>query len=155
MQGFPADFGPVTIGNNVWLPARSIVLPNVKIGDNTVIGIGSTVNKSIPSGCLAAGSPCKVIRENYYPKKLSSNEKLNIIDNIVTDYRRLAEYKSLVIDLEFTENVIILTHSDGDTVYNLKERIMTGDINELSEDFRDYLRRRGIKIFTKNNFKSI
>ena len=60
-----------------------------------------------------------------------------------------------MVDLEFTENVIILTHSDGDTVYNLKERIMTGDINELSEDFRDYLRRRGIKIFTKNNFKSI
>ena len=155
MQGFPADFGPVTIGNNVWLPARSIVLPNVKIGDNTVIGIGSTVNKSIPSGCLAAGSPCKVIKENCYPKKLSSDEKLNIIDNIIEDYRRLAEYKLLVIDLEFTEDIIILTHSEGDTIYNLKERTMTGNINELSEDFRDYLRRRGIKIFTDNNFKSI
>jgi hypothetical protein len=57
--------------------------------------------------------------------------------------------------LEFTEEVIILTHSNGNTLYNLKERTMTGDINELSEDFRDYLRRRGIKIFTKNNFKSI
>ena len=35
-QGFPADFGPVVIGKNVWLPARSIVLPNVTIGDNVV-----------------------------------------------------------------------------------------------------------------------
>ena len=155
MQGFPADFGPVTIGDNVWLPARSIVLPNVEIGDNTVIGIGSTVNKNIPSGCLAAGSPCKVIKENYYPKKLSSNEKLEIIDNVVKDYRRLAQHKSLVVDLEFTKNVIILKHSDGDTVYDLKNRTMTGNINESSEDFRDYLRRRGIKIFTENPFKSI
>jgi acetyltransferase-like isoleucine patch superfamily enzyme len=37
LQGFPAEFGPVKIGNNVWLPARSVVLPNVTIGDNTVI----------------------------------------------------------------------------------------------------------------------
>ena len=155
MQGFPADFGPVTIGNNVWLPARSIVLPNVEIGDNTVIGIGSTVNKNIPSGCLAAGSPCKVIKENYYPKELSANEKLRIVDNIVKDYRRLAQYKSLVVDLESTEDVIILKHSDGDTVYDLKNRTMTGNINESSEDFRDYLRRRGVKIFTENPFKSI
>ena len=155
MRGFPADFGPVTIGNDVWLPARSIVLPNVKIGNNTVIGIGSIVNKDIPEGSLAAGSPCKVIKENHYPKKLSPDEKLNIIDNIILDYRNLAKYKSLIVDLEFTEDIIILTHSEGDTVYNLKNRTMTGNINELSEDFRDYLRRRGIKIFTNNKFKSI
>ena len=31
MKGFPSDFGPVKIGNDVWLPARSIVLPNVKL----------------------------------------------------------------------------------------------------------------------------
>lgn len=155
MQGFPSDFGPVKIGKNVWLPARSIVLPNVEIGANTVIGIGSIVNKNIPEGSLAAGSPCKVIKENYYPKELSSDEKLKIIDNIIKDYRLLAEYKSLALDLEFTENTIILTHSDGDTVYDLKNRTMTGNINELSEDFRDYLRRRGIKIFTNENFRSI
>ena len=70
-QGFPSDFGPVKIGNNVWLPARSIVLPNVVIGDDTVIGIGSVINRDLPSGCFAAGSPCKVIRENCYPKKFN------------------------------------------------------------------------------------
>ena len=35
-QGFPSDFGPVKIGSNVWLPARSIVLPNVTIGNDVV-----------------------------------------------------------------------------------------------------------------------
>ena len=54
-KGFPSDFGPVKIGKNVWLPARSIVLPNVTIGDNVVVGIDSIVNKSLPDGCLAAG----------------------------------------------------------------------------------------------------
>ena len=65
-QGFPSDFGPVKIGKNVWLPARSIVLPNVTIGDNVVVGINSIINRSLPNGCLAVGAPCKVIKENTF-----------------------------------------------------------------------------------------
>ena len=48
LQGFPSSFGPITIGDNVWLPTRSIVLPNVEIGENTVIAINSVINKSLP-----------------------------------------------------------------------------------------------------------
>lgn len=53
---------PITIGNNVWIGANVCVLPGVNIGDNTVIGAGSIVTKSIPSNVLAAGNPCRVIR---------------------------------------------------------------------------------------------
>ena len=54
---------PVHIGKNVWLGAGVIVLPGVSIGDNTVIGAGSVVTKNIPAGCVAYGTPCRVIRE--------------------------------------------------------------------------------------------
>ena len=54
---------PVHIGKNCWLGAGVIVLPGVTIGDNTVIGAGSVVTKDIPEGVIAAGVPCKVIRE--------------------------------------------------------------------------------------------
>lgn len=54
---------PITVGNNVWIGANVAVLPGVTIGDNTVIAAGSVVNKDIPSGVIAAGNPCKVIRE--------------------------------------------------------------------------------------------
>ena len=40
-----------------------MILPGVNIGDNTVIAAGSIVTKDVPSGVLAAGNPCKVIRE--------------------------------------------------------------------------------------------
>lgn len=53
---------PVTIGNNVWIGAGAHILPGVKIGDNTVIGAGSVVTKDIPSGVLAVGNPCRVVR---------------------------------------------------------------------------------------------
>lgn len=54
---------PITIGDNVWIGAQVCVLPGVSIGDNSVIGAGSVVTKSIPANVLAAGNPCRVIRE--------------------------------------------------------------------------------------------
>ena len=54
---------PVTIGNNVWIGGSAVILPGVTIGDNVTIGAGSVVTKDIPSGVVAAGNPCKVIRE--------------------------------------------------------------------------------------------
>ena len=54
---------PVTIGNNVWIGGSVTILPGVTIGDNVTIGAGSVVVKDIPSNVIAAGNPCRVIRE--------------------------------------------------------------------------------------------
>jgi len=54
---------PVHIGRNCWLGAGVIVMPGVTIGDNTVIGAGSIVTRDIPSGVVAVGNPCRVLRE--------------------------------------------------------------------------------------------
>lgn len=53
---------PIEIKDNVWIGGGSIVLPGVTIGENSVIGAGSVVNRSIPANCVAVGNPCKVIR---------------------------------------------------------------------------------------------
>lgn len=53
----------VTIGDNCWIGANSVICPGVTIGENTVIGAGSVVTKDIPANCVAAGNPCRVIRE--------------------------------------------------------------------------------------------
>ena len=53
----------VTIGDNVWIGGNSVICPGVRIGSNTVIGAGSVVTKDIPDWVIAAGNPCRVIRE--------------------------------------------------------------------------------------------
>jgi len=53
---------PVTIGNNVWIGANSVICPGVRIGDNSVIAAGSIVIKDIPESVLAAGNPAGVLR---------------------------------------------------------------------------------------------
>ncbi len=52
----------VKIGNNVWIDSGVKVMPGVTIGDNSVICGGSVVCEDIPSGVIATGNPCKVIR---------------------------------------------------------------------------------------------
>lgn len=54
---------PVYVGRNCWLGAGVIVVPGITIGDNTVVGAGSVVTKDIPSNVVAAGNPCRVLRE--------------------------------------------------------------------------------------------
>lgn len=53
----------VKIGNNVWIGGNSVINPGITIGDNTVIGSGSVVTKDIQANVVAAGNPCRVIRE--------------------------------------------------------------------------------------------
>lgn len=53
----------VHIGNNVWIGAGVHINQGVTIGDNSIIGSGSVITKSIPANVIAAGVPCKVIRE--------------------------------------------------------------------------------------------
>lgn len=54
---------PIFIEDNVWIGGNVTVLPGVTIGTNTIIGAGSVVTRSVPPNVIAAGNPCRVIRE--------------------------------------------------------------------------------------------
>jgi maltose O-acetyltransferase len=53
---------PITIASNVWLGGGAIILPGIDIGENTVVGAGSVVTKSLPANVVAVGNPARVIR---------------------------------------------------------------------------------------------
>lgn len=61
-SGYEYGIG-ITIGNNVWLGGNVVVNSGIHIGNNVVIGSGSVVTKDIPDNVIAAGNPCKIIRE--------------------------------------------------------------------------------------------
>lgn len=54
---------PIVVGDDVWIGGGTIVLPGVTIGSNVVIGAGSIVTRDIPSGVVAFGNPCAVVRD--------------------------------------------------------------------------------------------
>lgn len=82
---FHANWGcNMHVGNRVWIGAGSVILPGVTIGDNSVIGAGSVVTKDIPSGVIAVGNPCRMLREinehdyEYYYKNRKIGLQLNL-----------------------------------------------------------------------------
>lgn len=87
--------GRISIGNNVFIGYRCIILPDVSIGDNVILGAGSVVNCNIPSNCVAAGNPCKVVgdyhdfvikHKEYFGEKPKFNSYLDKNNN--TTYKK-------------------------------------------------------------------
>ena len=57
------EFGkPVTIGHNVWIGGRSVILPGVTIGDGAIIAAGSVVTKDVPANTIYGGNPAQLIK---------------------------------------------------------------------------------------------
>lgn len=72
---------PVIIKKGACIGIGSLVTPGITVGEGSVVGAGSVVVKDIPDWCLAAGSPCKVMRElpkkgYYYNKETKQNEPI-------------------------------------------------------------------------------
>ena len=54
--------GEIIIGKNVWIGDKVTILGGVTIGDNVIIGAGSIVTHDVPSNCMAAGMPAKIVK---------------------------------------------------------------------------------------------
>jgi acetyltransferase-like isoleucine patch superfamily enzyme/O-antigen/teichoic acid export membrane protein len=55
---------PITIGDNVWIGSRAMILKGVNVGEGSIVAAGAIVTKDVPPNTIVAGSPAKVIREN-------------------------------------------------------------------------------------------
>lgn len=53
--------GAVTIGDDVFIGARAIIMPGVSIGNEAIVAAGAIVTKDVPEQCIVAGNPAKVI----------------------------------------------------------------------------------------------
>lgn len=92
VDGGPVAYGPIKIEDNVWLPWRVFIMPNVTIGANAIIGANSTVNKSIPANALAAGSPAKIVKEDAIDV-ISSEDKTIRMLHVLSKYSEELNFK--------------------------------------------------------------
>ncbi len=135
LAGFPCAFAPVTIGSRVWLP-NAWVNPGVTIGDDVVVGARSLVNSDLPSGCLAAGTPAKVLRDSF-PRTPTEEERRAIVERIAEECRALLPNASI----QFAPNTIAV---DG-ACFFLVARAIAGPVSTASEVARNQLRRHGVR----------
>jgi acetyltransferase-like isoleucine patch superfamily enzyme len=121
IDGGSTTFGPVNIADNVWIPWRVFILPNVSIGSNCMIAANSTVEKSMPEGSYLARPASKLyLNLNMSIDKEESLERANLV------IKRFAEF------LEFKKNI---SCEINDGVFDFKEfKIIHNDISKCKEN---------------------
>ena len=145
-DGFPVQWGPVTIGDRVWMP-NAIVNPNVNIGNEVVVAALSVVTSDLPDGCFAGGNLCKVLREKCYPRRLVAQEKEMLFDRIFSEAKeifganRLKENTPSIDYIKIDED----SFSVAGTVFDMKRQSIEGGVDEFTETLKNQLRRNGIR----------
>jgi len=62
----------VYIGNKCFVAVGAIILPGIKIGDEVIIGAGSVVTKDVPSNCIVAGNPARIIKSRIEMNEIAA-----------------------------------------------------------------------------------
>jgi len=157
LDGKPSKFAGVTIKNSVWLQGRSIVLPGVTIGRHAIVGMGCVVSKNVDANMFVVGNPMRIIGEADRRDAKAIECECGVIAD---DYNRLMTFKGLPTHVDFNAvDKFFCLHrtpdSTSQTFFYWKDMNIIGEQDAASEDFRDFLRRRGLRFFNGNRFGSV
>lgn len=147
LEGYPRLFSGVTIGSNVIVGWKTVIMSGVTIADNTVIGAQATVTKSLttPKG-IYVGAPAKLVKMVEEP---SLEEKYEMFAEIEKEFRELMSYYEVgdfVFELDFPFIKV------NNLSINAEQITYTGQHDKVSDAFRDFLRRYGIRLFAPHGF---
>jgi acetyltransferase-like isoleucine patch superfamily enzyme len=142
LEGYPKMFDGVTIGNNVIVGWKTVIMGGTEIADNVVIGSHSTVVKSLlVNKGIYAGSPAKFIREVKEP---SIEERKVLLQNICNEFTEmLSVYQESIDTLDIQYPLIRLNK----LTMNVETRECWGEHDIVTDAFRDFIRRSGIRFF--------
>lgn len=148
LEGYPRLFKGINVGNNVIVGWKTVILSGVTIADNTVIGSHSTVTKDLlEPRSIYAGSPAKLIKSIKEP---SMEEKKSMLEGIIYDFKQLMEYyevERLELSCDYPNLKV------NGLVINVKDFSYEGEHDAISDAFRDFARRYGIRVYAPQGFK--
>lgn len=148
LEGFPASFSGIKIESGVIVGYRSVILPGVTIAENVVVGAQSVVTKNLTvNNGIYAGNPASFIREVTPLTPLGRESKLA---TILKSYLRIAKYHS-IHDEPIVKYPMVYFRG---LVINVETFNCYGTEDDETDDFRDYIRKWGIRIYTERPFRS-
>ncbi|MBI4648413.1 MAG: acyltransferase [Bacteroidia bacterium] len=147
LEGFPATFSGVRIGNGVIVGHRSLIMMGVEIADQIVIGAYAVVTKTLKEMGIYAGVPAKKIKDII---PLTYEQRIQKISEIVNNYAAVAKYHQINPKIKIDFPYININNFR----FNVETFEYEGIEDIETDDFRDYIRRWGIRIYTERPFKS-
>ena len=148
LEGYPRTFDSINIGNNVIIGWKTVIMSGVNITDNVVIGSHSTVTKDLlQSRGIYAGTPAKLIKSIQEP---SLSEKIVLLEGMISNFKDLIRYYIVdKINIEIDYPYVQI----NDLRINGQDFSCQGQHDEVTDAFRDFARRYGIKIYVPHGFK--
>jgi acetyltransferase-like isoleucine patch superfamily enzyme len=149
LEGFPAKFAGVTIDSGTIVGYGSTILMGVHIYENVVIGASSVVTKDLdrPNG-IYVGNPAKFIKE---VEPLPQEERKDVVNKIITKYIGIAHYHGIkpIIKIDYPHIYV------NSCKFDVEKLEFTGKEDEETDDFRDYVRKWGLRFYSGRPFKCI
>ena len=148
LEGYPRLFKDITIGNNVIVGWKTVIMSGVTIADNTVIGSHSTVTKSLlQPKAIYAGTPAKLIKSIEEP---TLDQKINMLNEIIADFKNLMGYYDVPsYYIEASYPYIQLNKLK----INVVDFSYEGEHDIITDAFRDFARRYGIRVYAPQGYK--
>lgn len=146
LEGHPATFKPVRIGNGVILGFGSTLLMGADIADNIVLAAHSVVAKPLPdTNSVYAGAPARFVRKLV---PLTPDERVAKIEEMLAKYQRIAEYQGIAPRIRLDYPWIEV----NEFRCNVETGAYEGTEDNETDNFRDYARKWGIRIYTARGF---
>jgi len=160
LEGYNPNFGPVKIGDHSYITGNCLVVPNVNIGKGATVLANSLVAGNVYDHETVVGVPAKKIKETN--PDISKERKDGIMKKLIPELKELLEFKGFnsnqvryvykYMHSKETETKIILTFELGEkkelrnkTIFDLANYKVIGKQNQLSDEVRNFLRKRGIR----------
>lgn len=149
LDGFPAKFAGVMIGDGVIVGYRATILPGVEIAARAVIGACSVVTKDLgTTDAVYVGNPCRLIRHTEPP---TEEEKAALVEKIVLEYLKVARHHGYNPVVEVAYPFI---HFRG-CVFSVEYLTFEGPEDVETDHFRDYMRKWGLRFYSERPFRSV
>lgn len=148
LEGYPWAFEPVVVESGVIVGFRSVLLPGAHVGRNAVIGAQSVVSGRLEPDAVYGGNPARLLRTiTPYPE----NHQRIMLDTVLRDYAEACGYRNwtAVAKVDFPK-----VWYRG-CVFDVAKKTVEGDEDEYTDDFRDFLFRRGIRFYSARPFRKL
>jgi len=147
LDGYPASFSGVKIGDGVIVGFRSTIMMGVEIADYVVIGSNALVSKNLSEKGIYAGVPAKKIKDI---EPLNIEQRVKKLEEIIENYKLIAKYHNIKAEVQINYPYI----SMKDFRFNVENFEYEGTEDIETDDLRDYMRKWGIRIYTNRPFQS-
>ena len=148
LEGFPAKFAGVKIGDGTIVGFRSTILMGVEIGKKIVIGACSVVTRDIAGeGYVYAGNPARMISKIQEP---SLEHKNKLLENIIKEFIKVSKHHGVSIKIEILDYPLVKVNEC--CIFNVEALTVTGDQNWKTDNFRDFVRKYGLRFYNDRPF---